>query len=61
MFRRKIEQVLLAWKKNKDKMPIVVLQSGFEGHFLISCWAFEVSMSMEYWILSSDIPFLAIE
>ena len=32
MFIRKIEQVLLDWKKNKDKMPIVVLQSGFEGH-----------------------------
>ena len=24
MFRRKIEQVLLDWKKNKDKMPIVI-------------------------------------
>ena len=24
MFRRKIEQVLLNWKKNKDKMPIVI-------------------------------------
>ena len=32
MFRRKIEQVLLDWKKNKDKMLIVMLQSGFEGH-----------------------------
>ena len=32
MFRRKIEQVLLDWKKNKDKMQIVELQSGFEGH-----------------------------